>query len=862
MGTCCSNRREEFNLVGYEDQILQTSEKTLSIHSKHNSKSTHLDKTFDQSDSQSIHQQKPKAGSFSNAINWNFSKASSKDSQLLLSVLNSQFAFNTFPEEQQEMIIKKINYLNLPPRHSLCLNDKEKQLLWVIHHGKVEISDGFIKKVLVKGDIFGNFQSNKIKHASTLESTSLWIIDRHCIVSDLNKTNDYEEVTAFLNTSHLFRQLSQQQRFAMMNSLTVVKYLEGEVIVEEGQSGDLFFFIKEGSVQCKSPGKFIRYLYSGECFGELALLYNTRRTCTITAVSTVKCLVISITDLKATLGKDYSQIVYKNPIRLALEKSVLARFIKSWQYEEIVEKIELLTYKSEIVIPAETLQAAGLFIVLNGKLVSKSQEFRELSVLGDLAIVENSSEKFEEIRAVGEAEIGYISKLDLFHIISQAVEDSDLHQALSKSNLFKLFSPEKLAQIRKNLKQRNYEQDEIIFSQGSVAEDFFIVKSGVVAVYINGLFIRRIEGIDYFGERSLIFNEPRSASIRAEGKVECWVLNKSDFLQIIDQRVLSVVYKKIQAQDTEFDLNDLLVIKKLADGQLGEVLLTKCMKNNQMYALKLIDKKQVKSQEVRQNLINEKNLLLDIHHCFIPSLVKTFKDKDRLYFLMEYVQGEDLFDVIRRINLLSEKNAKFYSCCLALIIDYLHKKKIAYRDLKPENVMIDEFGYPNLIDFGAAKIIHHKTCTVIGTPYYMAPEIVQGQGYSTQVDYWSLGVMVYEFMYGVVPFGETETDSYKIFDQVVNGELVFPNSAGVKDCAKDFIRALLNKNPLDRIKDPMAHEWLKETDWDALINKKFKAPYTPAISDLTWATNKAQMLNRRISTSNELPSDEFWDADF
>jgi serine/threonine protein kinase len=214
--------------------------------------------------------------------------------------------------------------------------------------------------------------------------------------------------------------------------------------------------------------------------------------------------------------------------------------------------------------------------------------------------------------------------------------------------------------------------------------------------------------------------------------------------------------------------------------------------------------------------------------------------------------------VIRKIGLLTEKDAKFYTCCLMLVLEYLHKKKIVYRDLKPENVMIDDFGYPNLIDFGAARRVVGKTYTFIGTSFYIAPEVVKGEGYSNQVDHWSLGIMLYEFIFGVVPFGETETDSYKIFHEIINSPLKFPENCGVKVQTRNFIKGLLEKNPFHRIADPLSHEWLKDTDWDALVNKKFKSPYIPKISDLVWVDSKAKSLTEGISS--DLGED--WDDEF
>lgn len=134
-----------------------------------------------------------------------------------------------------------------------------------------------------------------------------------------------------------------------------------------------------------------------------------------------------------------------------------------------------------------------------------------------------------------------------------------------------------------------------------------------------------------------------------------------------------------------------------------------------------------------------------------------------------------MFDTIRELGLLTNEDSQFYAACILLILEHLHDREIIYRDLKPENVMIDEQGYPRLIDFGTAKIIESRTYTIVGTPHYMAPEIITGKGYDYTADYWSLGVVLFEFMCGGVPFGEEEEDPYEIYEAVLGAPLRYPN---------------------------------------------------------------------------------------
>jgi cGMP-dependent protein kinase len=249
----------------------------------------------------------------------------------------------------------------------------------------------------------------------------------------------------------------------------------------------------------------------------------------------------------------------------------------------------------------------------------------------------------------------------------------------------------------------------------------------------------------------------------------------------------------------------------------------------------------VDQYNLHENLFLEKNVLMQLDHVFIVSLVKTFKDEKRFYFLMEFVKGMDLFDALRKIGLLSDDDSRFYVAALMLMMEHLHERNIIYRDLKPENVMVDEEGYPKLIDFGTAKIVANRTYTVIGTPHYMAPEVILGKGYNTTVDFYGIGVLLYEFISGKVPFGESEEDPYDIYQKVLEHRLVYPDFLDSKFPAKALIEQLLNSNPAMRtgggIEQLKAHRWFNGFDWvnsiqDRLYSRELRPPYTPGVSNI------------------------------
>lgn len=228
----------------------------------------------------------------------------------------------------------------------------------------------------------------------------------------------------------------------------------------------------------------------------------------------------------------------------------------------------------------------------------------------------------------------------------------------------------------------------------------------------------------------------------------------------------------------------------------------------------------------------------------IVNCVRTFKNDDYVFFLMEYVQGIEIFDVIREIGLLNLQECQFYIGSIVLAIEYLHYKRIIYRDLKPENVMTDSKGFIKLIDMGAAKVIKTtnemtKTFTIVGTPHYMAPEVFSGKGYGFNVDFWSIGVCLFEFMAGFVPYGEDQNDPFEIYREIMRSkQLLFPHYVN-DSSGKSLMTQLLNKNPELRhggsfatlkahrffnrfnwVKHPAFElAWIKR-NWDLLGNRK------------------------------------------
>ena len=351
------------------------------------------------------------------------------------------------------------------------------------------------------------------------------------------------------------------------------------------------------------------------------------------------------------------------------------------------------------------------------------------------------------------------------------VEYADKYSAINQLKnipIFKDFTESKFQNILQKIKTQKIEKNNNLITEGDEGNKFYIIKKGLLDIFIGGKYIRTMNENEYLGERSLFFKEKRSATAVAKIDSEVFYLEKDDFDTIIDKNMKEYLSNRLYLQDDTVQLSDLIFYKNLGKGSYGNVSLVKSIKNDFFYAIKNISNKQILYYKLYKNIELERSILLQIDHPFIVKLVKTLKDNKYIYYLMDYIKGKELFDVLIDIGLVSKTQTQFYIGSIMLAVKYLHERKFIFRDIKPENIIVLTNGYIKLIDFGTAKAIKDKTNSIIGTPQYMAPEVIMGDYYSFEIDYWSIGVCLYEFYCGNIPFGENVYDPLDIYVAIIN----------------------------------------------------------------------------------------------
>jgi len=262
--------------------------------------------------------------------------------------------------------------------------------------------------------------------------------------------------------------------------------------------------------------------------------------------------------------------------------------------------------------------------------------------------------------------------------------------------------------------------------------------------------------------------------------------------------------------------------------------------------------------------------MIQCFHPFVLRLYTTFKNPSSVFMLLEFVQGGELFSVLHTSTRdgVPDPQAKFYGAAVLSAIVYLHSKNIAYRDMKPENCLIDAQGYPKVVDFGFAKVIDGKSYTLCGTPEYLAPELVLGRGHNKAVDYWAFGILLYEMQCGYSPFADQNgMDQVVICRNIVNGKLVFPKdfNSDCKECVKKLIvrdaaQRLGNlRGGADEIKE---QKWFKSLDFDKLLAKKLQAPWVPKIKNITDTSNFDPYATDEHVDDGSFSDNSGWDRDF
>lgn len=332
-----------------------------------------------------------------------------------------------------------------------------------------------------------------------------------------------------------------------------------------------------------------------------------------------------------------------------------------------------------------------------------------------------------------------------------------------------------------------------------------------------------------------------------------------------DNQVSGEIHLEMNFEKTDrkqVEPNDFLILKLIGKGTFGQVYQVKKKDTQRIYAMKVLSKKVIIQKKEVVHTLGERNILVRTAMTaspFIVGLKFSFQTPTDLYLVTDYMSGGELFWHLQREGRFQEARAKFYIAELILALQHLHDHDIVYRDLKPENILLDANGHIALCDFGLSKANlsqNDTTNTFCGTTEYLAPEVLlDEQGYTKMVDFWSLGVLVFEMCCGWSPFYAEDTQ--QMYKNIAFGKVRFPRDA-LSTEGRNFVKGLLNRNPKHRLgangdaKELMAHPFFSDINWDTLCRKQVIPPFKPQLQSDTDTSNFDPEFTNALEMNNSL----------
>ena len=580
-------------------------------------------------------------------------------------------------------------------------------------------------------------------------------------------------------------------------------------------------------------------------------------------------------------------VVPKEPeVRDILAKVVHSNILfRSYSPEEqraIVDAFENVTAERDDVVIRQGEPGAYFYVIASGELeilleadgleVPIGNMLKVGDYFGELALMYNTP-RAASVKAKCTCSLWRIDRVTYRRIVTHYHNETLVENSAFLSNVVlhgkrigDILDEKEKSKVVSQLDLEEFTEGSIIIRQGNTGDSFYIIKSGTVAVWqqqdVNGVptwvQVTTLGKGDFFGEKALLQEDVRSASCIAVGDVRCLTMHREDFIGMLgpwkdviadaDRKALMKERGEDVAQDdpkTTFlknmSLDDLNVLGVLGQGAFGRVKLAQHKTTKETFALKCQSKKAIVRNRIEDTVLNEMRLMRMLNHERIGKLYCALQDTRNIYFVLELLQGGEFFTYLQKVGRLSEAKAVFYAASVVSAFTALHEKHIAYRDLKPENMVLDAKGFVKIVDLGLAKQVSSgKTWTMCGTPDYLAPEIILNEGHDCAVDYWALGVLIYEMVTGWPPFYADEP--MKTYEKIVACSISFP--VYITRQMSDIVSKLLATQPGRRlgnlkggINDIMKHKWFGSFDWAGLEDFSVAVPYVPVIKSATDTSN-------------------------
>lgn len=799
-------------------------------------------------------------------------KAPTKVSKSLIeNSLKKHYLFSDLTSEDLDFIIGSLKYYTIPPNEFVFQQGDMGSTFFIVEKGKLEVLRNGIKKtILQKGDSFGDMSllTDFPRRATikTIDQSALWGIGRDAfcyLVHQINKRS-LDLIKTFISQLKIFSNLPEYQIKLLAEVAVQHRFKDNMRIICEGDEGVLLYIIKEGEAVAKFQGCEKFRLISGEMFGEAEVLGDDNiRKFSVYSVGDTRVLSLSTQNIHEILGDNFKEVIYKNQARNSLLSSKYTKHLSRDALTQIIEAFEWRKMKPGDLPLDSPVDIRSVYVVCMGTLISENAIYEDHNVIGIIQKKKDKSLDGVTLTATSEVVLGIITihqielitKMQWIDLLQQL---NNMH-ILKKIEFFSVLSHSKIRYIASVAKYQSFDIKEVIFQYSEDAKTIYVIKRGMVKIYYHGKKLRILGKYEIFGDNCLQENT-RSTNAKALKKTKCLVITGENLLEVLDYET-GYKMQKTKSYLSCFNLYELLFVKQIGKTKEKFCFLSFVNEIQTFYYVEVIEKNKVTTKEIFKQLLHEKSIAISIEHPLILRLVKTFSDSEFIYIIYEsFIVNE--FSVILN-KPLTEDHAKFMTAALLSILEYLHERNIIYREFNPLTLCLTNFGYPFISNFHSAKIIKDRTNTRLDINPYTAPEMIIGESYNKSINFWSLGIMIYQFLYNTLPFNINKNDHpFDMSNKILKGELFFPsNSKYIR--ANELISALLQKDykaraGLDEVK---YSRWLDSIDWQRIKNLGYEAPIKPKISfnrqaDLSKCmslTRYVHEMTKKDTTQSQIP---------
>ncbi|CAD8112930.1 unnamed protein product [Paramecium sonneborni] len=667
------------------------------------------------------------------------------------------------------------------------------------------------------------------------------VFDQEVIQENIQKQNkrkspfDYQLLFNVIGNSFIFGHLEDNQQ--LFDKMFYCIARDQEMIFKQGDKGSLYFIIERGQCEIIINDKVKKILRFGESFGELALLYNVPRSASVKALG--DCAFWAMDKNIFRKGIELISLKDYEENKEFIQKVKCFQSFTDDQRKAITSVLIRLNYQAGMKIVDEGDQSDPFFIIKKGEVeIQKGKQQLIMMQQGDCLeeySLQNNSVRDVIIKAHDDVILFAISRFDLQTILGNKIQSiiqyGQQRWAFKRHPIFKWLTKLQEENILSKMELKQYKQQDVIIEKGQQCTHLIVVLKG--NIQYQQLLIQKGQmfGDQFLEQQNQILSD--SLIMKSDGLIS--QIQIKHFFQIIGGSLDQIQFQiqKEHNKNINKGLEELISIKILGQGLYGNIYLVHNKFDKKNYAIKCISKFKIIQERQALRLAQKKQILQTINFPLIIYFFNSFKDQYNIYFLEEYIKGMQINDVIKELGHLKTYDFQFYIGSLILCMEYFHLNNIIYRNISPEHIIVDDQGFIKLIGLGICKNLKIKeaiTFTITGIPHYMAPEILAGEGYTYSVDLWSIGIIMYEFICGKLPFGENQNDPYAIYLEIQAQPLNFPFNL-IDQYSKELIEQLLSKIPEQRLGQSYEklknNQFFKNFNFDLLMNRDLKPPFIP-----------------------------------